>query len=152
MPFWAYFYCGLFILGAFISFIDKDLSRNRLHPVAETLSCICGIYVFLIAFNKIDINYAKAFSTACFVYTNIWSFHVQKRYLNFQEFSDGIHKAGKEEQQKESNEIHVSGQSNYNYDKSERLARLIYAELIIFIAAFYVPYLYTFLLSVCVLY
>lgn len=165
MPLWAYIYCGLIIFGTGFNLIDKHRLKRSYQPAGEVMSALCGIAVFLIAYQVIDLLHAPVISSLCFLYTWVWSFHAHRQYLDYQKFKAEHHQWARkthvewvEKLKKDHQSAAIKGIKNlpdlddidesYDFEWAEKTALYGYIGVILVGVVLVLPYCYVYLKSV----
>lgn len=171
MPIWGYLYCGLFILSCCFSLYDRDRLKRSYQPAGEILDCICGIGIFLLAFEVIQLQQQVVIASLFFVYTFAWSYHAHRHYLNYDKFKSEIHQSAAEahdeirrEQQTLRDSALAEGmdtdkldelfdeiEESYNFEKTEKDARKIYVGIVCFLIIVLLPYVYVYMKAIGVI-
>lgn len=151
MPIWAYIYCGFVLFGTCFALFDRDRIKRTYVVAGDILDGICGVVVFLIAYNMLSLRHPEVVSTLCFIFTFAWSYHAHRHYLNYQKFKEDIHTSEREEDAKVAKQYMAEDleyQSEYDFAKTEREAKYWYVGVISIVVLALVPYVYAYSRSV----
>jgi len=168
VPIWAYCYCGLIVAGTIFNLFDKDKIKTVYQFSGETLSGICGVSIFLIAYNIVHFKNSELLSTLCICYGFIWAYHAHRHYLNYDKFKSDIHKSAIEVHEnmlkeiaemkeaaiadgaepKEVDEQFAEVEQDYDFGETEKEAYYLYIGVLVLLSALVIPYLYVYLISI----
>lgn len=168
MPIWAYCYCGLIIAGTIFNLFDKDKIKTVYQFSGETLSGICAVSIFLIAYNIVHFKNSELLSTLCICYGFFWAYHAHRHYLNYDKFKSDIHKSAIEVHEnmlkelaemkeaaiadgadpKEADKQFAEVEQDYDFDETEKEAYYLYTGVLVLLSALVIPYLYVYLISI----
>lgn len=168
VPIWAYCYCGLIIAGTIFNLFDKDKIKTVYQFSGETLSGICAVSIFLIAYNIVHFKNSELLSTLCICYGFFWAYHAHRHYLNYDKFKSDIHKSAIEVHEnmlkelaemkeaaiadgadpKEADKQFAEVEQDYDFDETEKEAYYLYTGVLVLLSALVIPYLYVYLISI----
>ncbi len=147
MPIWAYIYCGFIVLSSLFCIVSEDRLRKVYQPAGEIFDSICGIIVFLIAFNVIEFEHNKLVSTGAFALSFAWSCHAHRQFLDYQSFKDDLHRSDQELDAELIKEYGEAYEPTYSYEDTEKKAKMWFAGVLLFVVLALSPYLYAYFLS-----
>ena len=169
MPVWTYIYCGFIVFGSMFNLFDKQRLKRLYQPVGEIACGLCGIAVFLIAYQVIDLPHAPVISSLCFVYTWVWAFHAHRHYIrdiiDYQKFRKEHHEWAKKAHEDSLKDYAKKRQAAiekgakglpdlseleqaYDREQADKTARFGYAFVMLFVLLPLAPYVYVYLISV----
>ena len=171
VPTWAYCYCGLIVAGTIFNLFDKDKIKTVYQVSGETLSGICAVSIFLIAYNIVHFKNSELLSTLCICYGFFWAHHAHRHYLNYDKFKSDIHKSAMEVHENMLKEIaemketaiadgadptvadeqFAEVEQDYDFDQTEKEAYYLYIGVLVLLSAIVIPYLYVYLISIDVI-